>query len=119
MTALTGTQRAAMRLALGLARRDVLDGPGWSPWASDLAAMLEVLARGGIDVPAWDGVGKRRWRARLALYLRARLRAERGDYGPTEWHGRSCFCDGERDGWMPRRIVPLWELAGATGGRDA
>jgi hypothetical protein len=64
---------------------------------------------------AWgiDGRGWRLLRARLALYLRALLRADRGDYGPTEWLGCSCSCDGDRGGWAPRRITPLWALAPA------
>jgi hypothetical protein len=59
---------------------------------------------------------RRLLRARLALVLRAMLRADKGDFGPTEWHGCNCSCDGDRGGWLPRRITPLWELAPAHGG---
>lgn len=34
----------------------------------------------------------RAFRARLALYLRALLRADRGDLGPMTWHGPLCSC---------------------------
>lgn len=50
-------------------------------------------------------------RCRLALLLRAMLRADRGDYGPREWVGCTCHCDGVNGGWQFRRYVPLWDLA--------
>lgn len=45
---------------------------------------------------------------RLALLLRAALRADRGDVGPMRWVGCSCSCDGDNGGWLPRPFVPLW-----------
>jgi hypothetical protein len=39
------------------------------------------------------------------------LRADRNDFGPKKWHGCRCHCDGDRGGWYPCRITPLWELA--------
>jgi hypothetical protein len=71
-----------------------------------------------------SGAPWRLLRARLALYLRAVLRADRGDFG--EWRcdecgvqcyedSRYCYREGDGSRALPmeptRRITPLWELA--------
>lgn len=57
--------------------------------------------------------GGRQLRARLALALRVLLRVDRGDFGRTEWVGCHCACDGDRGGWVPAPVRPLWEQAPA------
>lgn len=143
---LTGTQRAAARLALGVLRQIVIRAGdrrrrrrvAWGSeryhdglLASSAAMLHDVL---------WCSTGRivyvgspptRIEAARLALYLRALLRADAVSLG-REWpvpsgrrcrnvmhrhdeHGRcamaACRC------WdVTRRITPLWELAPAHGG---
>jgi hypothetical protein len=128
---MTRRDRCALALALEVLRAES------SQWAARLAS--DVLERGD-DVaealgeavegqrsldhhyrccgggPVSSASARRLLRARLALVLRAMLRADKGDFGPTEWHGCNCSCDGDRGGWLPRRITPLWELAPAHGG---
>ena len=69
----------------------------------------------------------RRTRARLALAIRAILRADRGDCGRARCSGCRCVtrnnaaivrgwcsCCEERAEWRRDRITPLWERAGRT-----
>jgi hypothetical protein len=143
MTALTGTQRAAVRLALACLRHyprpdeagdaiedacDALCLPMWAPpdgLRDTSRAALDARMRCEIERPL------RLVRARLALYLRALLRVDAGDCGPL-WHCR-CTARGatgqpkgiratRRCSWCEAtspdgaaRITPLWERAG--GGR--
>lgn len=82
---MTGTERAAMRLALGLLRdgtfgdivTDIL-------WHGGHHALVDAFDAAGDDD---DEVPRRILRARLALYLRAVLRADAGDMG-LWWHAR-------------------------------
>lgn len=113
---------AAMTWALCLARR------------GDYMEAIAVLMRGPRDVAdaaynARHYTYQRELRARLALYLRARLRAEAGDYGKgvslclgcRMWlfGGVAYRCSTHRqwdrwtkcDGVVLRRITPLWEQA--------
>jgi hypothetical protein len=118
---LSRRDRAACQLALECLRA-APRGEGWDHATS----ALEHGDRAGpplsraLDCTASEYGHRRVGRlltARLALYVRALLRADRGDYGPTEWLGCTCSCDGDRGGWAPRRITPLWELAPAHEGR--
>lgn len=145
---MTGTERAALRLALGVLRRT--RGIAGAPWAVNEATGVlwtgaGVLALGRLAsrsltlcyTGARDSrttTSDRLVRARLALYLRAVLRAEAGDCGPVRCercagigdgtHGRGDLCGWcwqqcrepiGRYGW--RRIRPLWERARAHEGR--
>ena len=101
-------------------------------WAADI-----LLAEDGGDatVHAWEAVvhseargNERIVRARLALWIRARLRADAGDCGPTactgcrreadrgEWAGLSCdWCGPLSESHLDwRRITPLWQSAPET-----
>jgi hypothetical protein len=134
----TRRDRAAMTLAL-----EVLRARGRLDPESALATVLEVLFQGGVDsrrlrdwlFDAWlarhrRGRVRRRggWRrflaARLALFLRAVLRADAGDYGPCvhfagfgrDGHPLERGHDPDPDGmrgwcWGRRGYTPLWELA--------
>lgn len=111
---MTGTTRAALRLALGVLRASAGTDAAWLFFACD------VLDRGpggaGLGAAALAACRSRRetdsaplaWRlarARLALYLRAVLRAERGDFGTR--------CCGVCRGPLRRDVgceAPLWGL---------
>lgn len=115
----TRRDRAAMRLALCQLR------------AGELGTAIGTLREGGDEshrigcaaFDAWADTGLHLVTARLALYLRARLRAEAGDCGPLY-----CTCFDEpravathRDArhcrkLHPMRITPLWEQAATHGG---
>lgn len=115
---LTRRERAALTLALEVLRRSVGEDRRWK---SGILAETHVAWRAisdGARRNVFAGVGDvepRVIRARLALWLRARLRADRGDCGPCE-HGvgphrvrlTNCppWCFGSR------RITPLWQRAG-------
>lgn len=152
---LSGTEIAAMRLALGILR-----DPDIGPWSSvDLAidtlhlggapgGLLDVLAdtlaiaSHRSDLPMGGGVAaariaryrRRLLIARAALYLRAVLRAERGDCGPSAMictrcdrerghaHCACCAPSGTCTCWGAwrlgyRRITPLWQAPGVRGAR--
>lgn len=106
---LTRTERAACELALGVLRRE---------WRSLITGRvvgyaLEALRIGNMDALAWSvavaPADDDYLRARLALYLRALLRADRGDCGP--WRaGR--YDTRQRAYDITRRIRPLWQVAG-------
>lgn len=122
MTArLTRRERAALALAL-----EVLRAGMGEPWPRYCHA-LEVLRIGGV-LPAqprhWTTAARGASAARLALYLRARLRADRGDDAPSwvwVWpdgrarpmHSRE-FAEriAKRRGGYVRPITPLWQRAG-------
>lgn len=110
---LTRTERAACELALGVLRRDVAGWPDRVPSHGDLKRYVETLALGGVyleaEPPHYDGTPRLLFRARLALYLRALLRADRGDCGP--WRaGR--YDTRQRAYDITRRMRPLWQVAG-------
>jgi hypothetical protein len=83
-------------------------------WARE-ALQLGWLVSSRLRQAAWTSsvrVGAARLlRARLALALRVLLRVDRGDYGPVEWSGCRCNCDGDAGGWLPRRYTAAWESA--------
>lgn len=148
---LTRRDRAALTLALCELRGSATsygsaiealkhhDGGDWPPYLPPLLADCESE----MDDAIAETVGSREWyrqhyrnrdllRARLALLLRALLRADAGDYGPLEWqcsrglhrvmawvnYDRATCRDCETAAHMhraPRRITPLWELARETG----
>ena len=78
---MTGTERASLRAALGILRRDADVSVTYALHGAGLAlrlggvGWLSSMVAGLLD--AWQP--PRILRARLALYLRALLRAERGD----------------------------------------
>lgn len=79
---LTGTSRAALRLALGVLR----GAPGWGEWAAlNVRPILVTHWQPLHDAVArayhLHGTPPRLLRARLALYIRAVLRADAGDEG--------------------------------------
>jgi hypothetical protein len=93
---MNGTERAALRLVLGLVRRSVLGrGDGWvslhDAWALGIRAELPRGPLGqALNAGRFAGPREARVvRVRLALYLRAVLRAERDDRGrwwrATHW----------------------------------
>ena len=136
---LTRRERAAGELALAVLRRGAAKR-GLSPEGH---ARADVgLAYGAINIGGMGNMRRaldasplgRMLRARLALLLRARLRADRGDCGPTwqiecetcggagvvwdwvgtyeagGWQARRCIaCGGPRA--LTRRITPLWQRA--------
>lgn len=134
---LTRRERAAMRLALEVLRFDVRyrGSPRCALEAeTDVHEAVAALRFGGVDegVSAavrtvnCDALTAALVRARLALYLRARLRADRGDFGrwwvvdaPGEdeplmyaRHGDAEITAGLTGGTV-HRAVPLWEQAPA------
>jgi hypothetical protein len=130
---LSRRDRAAMQLALETLRgwrghvaiegaHDALrlaDGAALDIGHAVRRELLHAYDLAEIRRPDWVACRARLLRARLALYLRAVLRAERGDFGPTVWLGCTCACDGDNGGWTHRRITPLWERAAAHGGDNA
>lgn len=86
---LTRRERAAMELALEVLRERVLAEPCRVPGRRELLEYAAILQHGSHDlsdallasIPEYDGSGRPEARARLALYLRARLRAAAGDCG--------------------------------------
>lgn len=86
------------------------DGPPLDVHRAWWAAAWD-LARYDAGGPRWPRSTERLLRARLALLLRALLRADAGDFGPTAWAGCRCSCDGDNGGWQATRYTPLWELA--------
>jgi len=96
-----------------------------------IATLREGGGLGSADIGtaaflAWRDTGSNMLRARLALYLRARLRADAGDFGQVSdcvlcfgstcavgdancvSDGGCCPCHGRL---VNRRITPLWEQA--------
>lgn len=117
---LTRRDRAAMVLALECIRRG--DSIGGVLLPLDCAGTAaRILAGDVFDVWARDyaqGNDEVMLRARLALYLRAVLRADAGDFGhyfKTCTDDR-CDCWGRKK-WNSRRIRPLWESAPKTRAR--
>jgi hypothetical protein len=132
---LTRRDRAAMQLAL-----EVLRNHRRFP-AVGLGQAADVLGYGPPRLEEWAAPARwsnrsprsaRLLRARLALYLRAVLRADAGHY--VEWRcsvcgeeayasARFCYRDGDGPNAIPmephRRITPLWERAAAHGGEHA
>jgi hypothetical protein len=95
--------------------------------------LLHAYDLAEIRRPDWVACRARLLRARLALFLRAVLRADRGDVGRRRYEptGRTCrrVDHASLDGrcrvpscgcytWH-RRITPLWERAAAHGGEHA
>lgn len=136
---MTRRERAAMGLALEVLRERVLAEPCRVPSRRELLEYATILQHGSHDlsdallasIPEYDGSGRPEARARLALYLRTRLRAERGDCGRTVYRltGRRCRDlrhNRDRDGRCRnascgcyvshRRIRSLWEMAPSHGG---
>lgn len=134
---LTRRERAALSLALEVLRRGVADHGSGYRWIRGAAAFhvgsaYNALIYGRDDdgedpVPhPGEHVDSRLLRARLALYLRARLRADRGDCGRA-WcpvcgrrvplhHVSARYCltvHGGRRTRLSRRITPLWQQAPA------
>jgi hypothetical protein len=159
---MTRTERAACELALCVLRARVLDDDeahaalddaltvlwigwhGWETWSRHHHIAAAVASLTDLSADLFEHVERapRLLRARLALYLRALLRADRGDCGPWRcpvcalpWtpeygpspHPRSTHfhcglgatphpsgtChDGERVARYGRRITPLWQQAG-------
>lgn len=131
---LTRRDRAACELALSMMHRQCWTRrlTGFPSGVRDVLGFGDEAAcrlRGAVYWALSDArkaVDHRLIRARLALYLRALLRAERGEFGPwsrqatglfcsrvnhhVDIHGRcrvpSCGCYNEH-----RRITPLWQLA--------
>lgn len=122
---MTRRDRAAFALALECVRI-------WPAMAK--VCDLDNYARGGVDAavfaltaPAvtmgpfmlgqWahtSAAPPRLLRARLALYLRAVLRADRGDYGACGddcWGCRWAHVSDGFDHDAPRKCHPLWEMA--------
>lgn len=125
----TGLDRAACVLALHWLHAFISSSAGTFP-----ASVRDVRARDSIDFAldclnlggsvcdvVADAIPRRRsdgsfrvprlLRVRLTLLLRAILRADAGDFGPTVWVGCTCHCDGDRGGPQPMRITPLWMFA--------
>jgi len=136
----TGTQVAALRLALGVLRWRITAGHDNKYIAKhDFSEAWRVAAGPGrssafgwFDPREWwsdDEIPWRILRARLALTIRALLRAERGDFGAVQCNECGdrfasdawAFCQC-RD-WLRREwgdgvpFRPLWTLARAHGGR--
>lgn len=143
---LTRRERAAMQLALEVIRLDVgraehAPVEAWLSLSGASSALRMGEARTVLPVPfapllppGWtltdDSGPIRLIRARLALYLRARLRADRGDCGRAWCPGcerrvplhhvsaRHCLTvHGGRRTRLSRRITPLWQLAPEHDGR--
>lgn len=159
MTArLTRTERAAAELALGVLRRSCVEsaprdehGRERTFGAREAAVRVAVVrdardvlmvARGSARWIAWDaraaceaGHAADSVRARLALYLRALLRADRGDFGrggmvcyacgslrdnthcaccATRRGERVCSCWGKWRWVDVLPIRPLWQIASET-----
>lgn len=140
---MTQTEVAALRLALGVLRQAILDWPR-SDYAISSIDDAHVRSRAPAAAAAWQAsfdlarrTNKvdeyRRVRARLALYLRAVLRAERGDVGRW-WVGERRFREFTRGGdftggtyaeWSrsaraspgARLARPLWLSAPPHGGK--
>ena len=120
---MTRRDRAAMRLALEVLRRG-----GWT-CIRDVRLVLvhgDAARELAAHVPAaqWSPGDRiaRLLRARLALYLRALLRADAGDYGRA-WCSLcgprcpgvcECWDMGRRLGPRTRRYTPLWERRAGT-----
>jgi hypothetical protein len=115
------SRNPAVGVALGSAHV-ALDAPAVS--GRSVENISTALAVSVYRMPA------RLLRARLALYLRALLRADVGDLGPLwcntcGWLGAGTYMAGDRCGscrryahgpigeYGPRRITPLWERAKA------
>lgn len=140
---LTRRERAAMELALAVLRHSALittrttDGGAeqLSQCAIREAGIALAVGFSGLTRPIVDTEAEwgRLVRARLALYLRARLRAEgREEVGFGRWACVDCGSDDLRHPWIedgPRcrscggnvidytcRVTPLWELAPSHGG---
>lgn len=103
---LTRRERAAMELALAVLRERVLAEPCRVPSRRELLEYAAILQHGSHDlsdallasIPEHDGSGRPEARARLALYLRARLRAEgREEIGFGRWVCADC---GSEDRWI-------------------
>ena len=127
---MTGTERAAMRLALGVLRRATASN---ADDALDAVHTILALADSDLTLPSFRHVTGRILRARLALYLRAVLRADeaaRWDAAwgqwpvPQTWPAMRCTvcgerrfsadevagtCRGQAAAWAPPR--PLWTTA--------
>jgi hypothetical protein len=118
---MTRRERLAMEWALRELRRECLGDALHALRREDRSAVSMSIGTDAWDV--WDTEDGRLLRARLALALRALLRADADDYGPTivyctgcgwRWDGRTTVrgrsdChDVER---TTRRYTPLWEQA--------
>lgn len=125
---MTGTERAALRLALGTLRWSVRYCARGRPESMEVAAWIALrdvraLPHGG-RIPSFDPGRTHRpesrlLRARLALYLRAVLRAEAGE----EWRGYVSWSPRWREEFRTERwptsdcyervrlAVPLWSQA--------
>lgn len=85
-------------------------------WAQVNAQRWRIVGDGRDDRAIYF-LGTRLLRARLALYLRAVLRADAGDFGPCPddcWGCRWSHVSDSFEHAPPRRITPLWELAPST-----
>jgi hypothetical protein len=137
---LTRRERAAMQLALAIIRESVTEyGPGYrwiDGYVCAVVSSADHTLRLGQFLPLNDalfgsccGTAPRLVRARLALYLRARLRADAGDCGrttpiPLPAKCRHWMHEQDSDGrcgylrcgcWTwTHRITPLWQSAPET-----
>src|SRR5690606_1233742 len=130
---LTRRERRALAHALEVLRLGVLREPRDGGRALDDETRAErICAEGARD--AWaeacaagrEGQRPRPVRARLALLIRARLRADRGDCGRTRHEATGKRCQRVDHAWderarcryacgcwrTSRRITPLWQRAG-------
>ena len=131
---LSRRDRAAMTLSLCELRGSVTsygsgvealkhhDGCDWPPYLPPILADAEQELDDGIgddllmtDLRAWNAAHYRNrdlLRARLALLLRAVLRADSGDYGACDDDCYGCRWSHVSDNFVhdpPRRYRPLWE----------
>lgn len=129
---MTRRDRAALVLAYECVRQRCGAVPGRPHWTWTYKDVLEMarealdLGDSGTDALAATLVYMSDWRhydrvlrARLALLLRALIRADAGDFGRT-WcvpcgehnpAGCECWDEGRDLGPRSRRITPLWTLA--------
>lgn len=122
MTPLSRRDRAALELAYGQLLRE----SGWLSYRNSRGGAYWVLPYGG-DVAsaiqaAWHmsrpSTGDRLIKARVALLIRALLRADRGDYGPVRFTAVydemiGAYIFGSSRCPSTRRYTPLWEQAPA------
>ncbi len=119
---LTRRDRRVYAVALGAVRAHIASVDQWTPHpVLDVHASL-IVHVGRERLRLDSRVARARW----ALFLRALLRADEGDYGPQPVACRPCW--GEGDGYGPSgcpscygtgeasvRVTPLWELAPKMG----
>jgi hypothetical protein len=129
-----------MSLALECLRVDCVERSLTMRFAYALACAKSEAPLDAVSIARHAHTPPRILRARLALYIRALLRADKGDFGPdwfwcpacgggggcSSYNGSPWICNGptrggmcRTPGFLTRRITPLWELAPAHGSEAA